>query len=512
MPLLGKLIKKSIDVANDLFEEDKNPVEAQAEVLKNLLETAKNTDFGKRYQFIEILKSEDLSKSFRVSIPCFDYDRMFGEWWHKTVEGIPDVTWPGSPEYFALSSGTTGSESKRIPVTNEMIEAIRSTGVKQVMSLSDYDLPDEFFQKGILMLGSSTELEERDGHLEGEISGISASNIPFWFKGYYKPGDEISKIQDWDERVQRIAEQAPNWDIGALSGIPSWIELMLKKVIEYNNLKNIHEIWPSLSVFTTGGVPFEPHKESFEKLLDHPLLYLDTYLASEGFIALQVSPNEDMSMQLAYDIGIYFEFIPFQPEYFDENGAPVDDAPALSLAQVEEGNEYAMLISTVSGAWRYSIGDTIKFTNKEKAEIKITGRTKFFLNVVGSQLSVNKMTDAIQKLEEEFDVSISEFTVAAVKYDGEFYHQWVIGTDKASLLNEEALAEKLDEALKAANKNYGVARSKALKGVKAKLVASESFYDWAEQTKKKGGQIKIPQMMKESEMKAFLDFLKSNVG
>ncbi|KYG84610.1 GH3 auxin-responsive promoter [Roseivirga seohaensis] len=507
MPLLGKLIKKSIDVANDLFEEDKNPVEAQTEVLKNLLESAKNTDFGKRYQFNEILKSEDLAKSFRVSVPCFDYHRMFGEWWNKTVEGIPDVTWPGSPEYFALSSGTTGSKSKRIPVTKEMIEAIRSTGIKQVMSLSDYDLPDEFFQKGILMLGSSTELEERDGHLEGEISGISASNIPFWFKGYYKPGEEIAKIQDWDERVQRIAEQAPNWDIGALSGIPSWIELMLKKVIEHNNLKNIHEIWPSLSVFTTGGVPFEPHQESFEKLLDHPLLYLDTYLASEGFIALQVRPNEDMSMQLAYDGGIYFEFIPFQPEYFDENGAPYEDAPALSLAQVEEGNEYAMLISTVSGAWRYSIGDTIKFTNKERAEIKITGRTKFFLNVVGSQLSVNKMTDAIQKLEEEYKISISEFTVAAVKHEGEFYHQWIIGSENENNIDEESLANSLDKALKSANKNYGVARSKALKGVKLKLVNPEIFYDWAEQTKKKGGQIKIPQMMSESEMKAFLEFI-----
>ena len=510
MPLLGKLIKKSIDVANEIFEEDKNPIEAQAEVLKNLLEKAKDTDFGKRYQFNEILKSEDLTKSFRVSIPCFDYDRMFGEWWHKTVEGIPDVTWPGRSEYFALSSGTTGAESKRIPVTNEMIEAIRATGLKQVMSLSGYDLPDEFFQKGILMLGSSTELEEKEGHFEGEISGISASNIPFWFKGYYKPGEEIAKIQDWNERVQRIAEQAPDWDIGALSGIPSWIELMLKKVIEHNNLKNIHEIWPSLSVFTTGGVPFEPHEESFEKLLDHPLLYLDTYLASEGFIALQVNPNEDMSMQLAYDGGIYFEFIPFQPEYFDDKGAPLEDAPALSLAQVEEGNEYAMLISTVSGAWRYSIGDTVKFTNKEKAEIKITGRTKFFLNVVGSQLSVNKMTDAIHKLEEEFDASISEFTVAAVKYDGDFYHQWVIGTEEGSNLKEEALAKALDDALKAANKNYGVARSKALKGVKVKLIAPEVFYDWAEQTKKKGGQIKIPQMMGESEMKGFLKFISSN--
>ena len=511
MPLFGKLIKKSIDVASNLFEEEKNPVEAQEEVLIKLLETAKNTQFGQRYQFEEILNSEDVPKAFRSSIPCFDYHRMLEEWWHKTVEGIPDVAWPGSPEYFALSSGTTGSQSKRIPVTNDMIETIRNTGMKQVMSLSEYELPDEFFEKGILMLGSSTELEERDGHLEGEISGISASNIPFWFKGYYKPGEEISKIEDWDQRVQTIAEKAPEWDIGALSGIPSWIELMLKKVIEHNNLKNIHEIWPSLSVFTTGGVPFEPHRESFEKLLEKPLLYLDTYLASEGFIALQIRDNEDMSMQLAFDEGIYFEFVPFHPEYFDEGGAPLEDVPTLNLAEVEEGNEYAMLISTVSGAWRYSIGDTVKFTNKERAEIKITGRTKFFLNVVGSQLSVNKMTDAINQIEEEFDISISEFTVAAVKFDGEFYHQWVLGTEDTAP-DEEVVANKLDEFLKAANKNYGVARSKALKGVKTKIIHPETFYNWAEQTKKKGGQIKIPQMMDEKGMKAYLDFIESDLG
>lgn len=512
MPLLGKIIKKTIDVASDLFEDGEKPIEAQQKVLKNLLEKAKNTQFGKRYQFDHILESNNVAKAFRSAVPCFDYDKMYEEWWHKTVEGIPDVSWPGHPEYFALSSGTTASESKRIPVTAEMIETIRNTGIRQIMSLSAYDLPDGFFEKKILMLGSSTDLEQRDNHLEGEISGISASNIPFWFRGYYKPGEEIAAIDDWDERVQRIAEKAPEWDIGALSGIPTWIELMLKRVIEHNKIKHIHEIWPTLSVYTTGGVPFEPHRTGFEKLLGQPLLYLDTYLASEGFIALQVRPNDDMAMQLACNGGIYFEFIPFEEQHFNAHGAPLEDAPSLSLAEAEEGKEYALLISTVSGAWRYSIGDTVKLTNKERAEIKITGRTKFFLNVVGSQLSMTKMNDAIRALEEAYNLDIAEHTVAAVQYNDEFYHQWILGTDSPETSMEEELAQKLDELLKAANKNYGVARSKALKGVKVKLVDKNLFYDWSERNKKKGGQVKVAQMMDEEEMKNFIQFINQNVN
>lgn len=509
MPLLGKIVKTTIGIVSEFTNDEKDPVEEQKKILQMLLEKAKDTEFGKHYDFQSILESEDLAEAFRNKVPCYDYERIKDQWWHKTIDGTPDVTWPGNPDYFALSSGTTGSESKRIPVTDDMITAIRNTGVKQVLSLSKYGLPDEFFEKEIMMLGSSTDLTEREGHLEGEISGISASNIPFWFKGYYKPGEDIAAIDDWDDRIQHIAEKAKDWDIGALSGIPTWIEMMLKKVVEYNNLNHIHEIWPSLAVYTSGGVPFEPHRESLEKLLGQPLLYLDTYLASEGFIALQLRDNEDMAMQLAFDEGIYFEFIPFDEQYFDDSGSPLKDAPSVSIGEVEEGKEYAMIISTVSGAWRYSIGDTIQFTDKSKAEIKITGRTKFFLNVVGSQLSVNKMDDALRALEEEYNINLPEFTVAAIKIDGEFHHQWILGTDDPDQVDGEKLAKKLDELLIDANKNYGVARKKALKGVHVKLIDKEVFYDWSEENKKKGGQIKVARVVDEEEMLEFLEFTRS---
>ncbi|GAA4243262.1 GH3 family domain-containing protein [Winogradskyella damuponensis] len=493
MAILGNIIKGVIEL-KDTFTSEVIHKEAQEKMLKELLETAKSTQFGKFYDFESILETSNTQQSFAKHVPYFDYNKINKKWWHKYHEGESNITWPGKPSYFALSSGTTGKTSKRIPVTDAMIDAIRNAGIKQVFALKNFDLPADFFEKEIMMLGSSTDLEENNDHLEGEISGISASNIPSWFRGYYKPGEEISQIEDWDERVQRIAERAKDWDIGALSGIPSWIELMLQKVIDYHNLNNIHEIWPNLQVYTSGGVAFGPYEKSFNALLGKPITVIDTYLASEGYIATQVRP-ETVAMQLNTDNGIYFEFVPFKPEYINEDGSLKDEAPALTLDQVELNQDYVLIISTVSGAWRYLIGDTIEFTNIERAEIKITGRTKFFLNTVGSQLSVNKMDAAMRELEEEFDTTIPEYTICAKRGDDdEFYHYWYLGSDVKGVDNF-TIAEALDESLKSANKNYKVARSKALKGVKVKVISPNRFYDWNERNKKKGGQVKMERVM-----------------
>ncbi|WP_283641596.1 GH3 family domain-containing protein, partial [Mesonia mobilis] len=334
MAIIGSLIKGAIDVAGNFVSHSKH-IENQQKVLKNLLEKAKDTAFGKYYGFQQILEADDIAKAFQEKVPYFDYHQMQEQWWYKLHEGLEDITWPGNPSYYALSSGTTGKTSKRIPVTDEMIESIRNAGIKQVTALSNFDMPSDFFEKEIMMLGSSTNLQERDGHLEGEISGISASNIPFWFQGYYKPGKEIAQIDDWDERVKHIAENAKNWDIGALSGIPSWMELMLKEVIDYHNVKNIHEVWPNLQVYTSGGVAFEPYEKSFQALMGKPITVIDTYLASEGFLACQMRP-ETSSMELVTDNGVYFEFVPFEPDYINPDGSLKQDAPVKTLAEVEK--------------------------------------------------------------------------------------------------------------------------------------------------------------------------------
>lgn len=508
MAILGSIIKTAIDLRGALVSED-SPIESQKEVLIHLLEKAKDTAFGKYYGFSKILEAEDVRKTFSEKVPYFDYHEMEAEWWSKTQEGIEDISWPGKPTYFARSSGTTGKTSKRIPVTDDMVEAIRTTGIKQVGALANFDVPSDFYEKEIMMLGSSTNLEEQDQFLEGEISGISASNIPFWFRGFYKPGEEIALMEDWDEKVETIAKRAREWDIGALSGIPSWMELMLKKVIEYHGVETIHDIWPNLQAYTTGGVAFQPYEKSFNQLLSHPIIIIDTYLASEGFLAFQNRPDTT-SMKLVTDNGIYFEFVPFKPDYINDDGSLSQDAPSLTLAEVEVDTDYVLIISTVSGAWRYLIGDTIAFTDVEKAEIKITGRTKFFLNVVGSQLSVNKMENALREMEEKFDIKIPEFTIAAVKIDGEFHHHWYLGTE--AKINTDELAKALDEALKEANKNYSVARSKALKGVKVSLVDPNMFHEWNAKNKKKGGQVKMEKVMDEEKFAEWEKFVKEETS
>jgi hypothetical protein len=256
-------------------------------------------------------------------------------------------------------------------------------------------------------------------------------------------------------------------------------------------------------------VAFQPYEKSFDQLLSRPLIVIDTYLASEGFLAFQNRPDT-MAMKLVTDNGIYFEFVPFKPDYIMEDGSLSQDAPALTLDEVKPDTDYVLIISTVSGAWRYIIGDTVAFTDVERAEIKITGRTKFFLNVVGSQLSVNKMEVALREMEEKFDIKIPEFTLAAVKFNDEFFHHWYLGTETE--IEPKQIAEALDKALKEANKNYEIARSKALKGVKVTTVNPGVFQEWSAKNKKKGGQVKMEKVMDKEKFADWEAFVKSQTG
>lgn len=502
MALLGGVIKKAINL-NGFISREPNPQKAQKAVLLQLLKKAKLTAFGMKYKFSLILESPDPISAFQENVPVFDYDGLYNEWWHYLLKGHQNITWPGGQKYFALSSGTT-SNKKYIPVTVDMINAIKKSGMQQVLCLKNFDLPNDFFEKQILMLGSSTDLIEQEDHFEGEISGISAANIPAWFSKFYKPGSAIASIPNWDEKVKRIAEEAPGWDIGSISGIPSWVELMLKKIITHNNLNNIHDIWPNLQVYTSGGVAFEPYRNSMEKLLARPLIYLDTYLASEGYLATQKRPDTN-SMALIVDNGIFFEFVPFIEENIDDEGRVKPGVEVLTLEQAAENKEYVLLISTVSGAWRYMIGDTVIITDKKRPEIQISGRTKHYLNVVGEQLSVQKMNMAIQKLENTFDMEIVEF-VAATVFDNEQYKmKWIIGTNRE--IDAVKAAEIIDTELCDNNKNYKVARTKALKAVEVEAIRVEKFYNWSEQYKKLGGQAKIPRVMKEDAFNEFREYV-----
>ncbi|MCW3113222.1 MAG: auxin-responsive promoter [Segetibacter sp.] len=502
MALLGGVIKKAIGL-NGLISSEPDPHKAQKKVLLQLLKKARLTAFGLKYKFSEILNSDDPISTFQERVPAHDYDAINDEWWHYLLKGHQNVTWPGGQKYFALSSGTT-SNKKYIPVTGDMINAIKKSGMQQVLSLKNFDLPNDFFEKQILMLGSSTSLIEAEDHFEGEISGISAANIPGWFSKFYKPGAEIASIENWDEKVKRIAEEAPGWDIGSISGIPSWVELMLKEIISHNNLNTIHDIWPNLHVYTSGGVAFEPYRNSMEKLLARPLVYIDTYLASEGYLATQKRPDTN-SMALIVNNGIFFEFVPFVPENIDNEGRVKPGVKALTLEQAQENTEYVLLISTVSGAWRYMIGDTVVITDKKRSEIQISGRTKHYLNVVGEQLSVQKMNMAIEKLEHSFDIEITEFIASTVFENDQFKMKFIIGTDKE--IDTTKASELIDAELCENNKNYKVARTKALKGVEVEAIPVERIYSWSEEFKKLGGQAKIPRVMKEKDFNEFREYV-----
>jgi hypothetical protein len=494
MAVVGALLNNVVRKKNANFKRKQSVGEAaQLKTLKKLLTRASETQFGKAYGFEEILTAPDLFKEFQLKIPIYNYEKIFHEWWYKLLTGEQkNVCWPGKVKYFGLTSGTSNDSSKRVPLTHDMIRAIRKIGIRQLLALSDYHLPPRFYEKSALMLGGSTSLTKMQTYFEGDLSGILAGRLPFWFNSFYKPGKPIAKEKDWATKIEKMVVQAPNWDIGGISGVPAWVQILIQKIIERYNLKNIHEIWPNFKVFAHGGVSFEPYKKSFSKLLGEEVIYLETYLASEGFLAFQ--SEKDSDMQLVLDNGIFFEFIPFDSRNFGPDGMVVDDPEVLILNEIEEGREYALLISTCAGAWRYLIGDTVRFTDKLKAKIVITGRTKHFLSLCGEHLSVDNMSRGIQMVSEEMGIDIKEFTVSGIEYKGLFAHKWYLGIECEGVKCEE-VKEKLDKALMLLNDDYAVERQAALNGIFVELVPNQVFYDFLKFKGKEGGQHKFPRVL-----------------
>ncbi len=507
MPILGSIIKTAVDFKgkNPKAEKKKfNPIKAQEKVLKKLLRKAQFTSFGEHYGFTEILKANNVLIDFREKVPSHAYNDIFSKWWYRQLNGEHYVTWPGKVKYFALSSGTSEASSKYIPVTSDMLRAIKKVSSRQVYSLAGYDFPNEFYERGILMLGGSTHLQFNGTYYEGDLSGITTGNIPFWFQHFYKPGKRISKERDWTTKLDEIVKKAKDWDIGVICGVPAWIQILLYKIIEHYNVKTIHDIWPNLSIYVHGGVSFSPYIKSFEKLLSHKLTYIETYLSSEGFIAYQCRPDTN-AMQLVMDNGIFYEFISFNDSNFDQKGNMVEFPKTIVLDQVEENKEYALLLSTCSGAWRYLIGDTIKFTSKQRNEIIITGRTKHFLNLCGEHLSQENMNRAVKMLEDEFNIEINEFSVSGIKYGKMFAHKWYLGIDCD--FDPELAKDKIDSYLKVLNDDYRVERIEAIKDVIVEIIPTQYFYEWMKDLGKEGGQNKFPRVLRGEHFDKWEEFL-----
>ena len=461
--------------------------------------------FGQNYNFTNMVNSRNFVNKFRATVPVHDYNSIYAQWWNKALHHQENVCWPGQVKYFALSSGTSESSSKHIPVTREMVKAIQRTSIRQIISLGGYQgLPDDIFSKGILMLGGSTHLNQKGSYFEGDLSGITASKIPFWFQHFYKPGKKIAQETDWSAKLEEIVETAPQWDIGILVGVPAWCQLLLEKIIERYQLKNIHELWPNLTIYVHGGVSFEPYRKSFDSLVAKPLTCIETYLASEGFIAYQ-DEQDNRSMKLVTNNGLFFEFVPFNEENFNGDGELVRKPKTLLIDEVKVDEEYALLLSTCAGAWRYLIGDVVKFTNVEKAEIIISGRTKHYLSLCGEHLSVDNMNKAIEMVSDELDIRINEFTVAGVKHGSMFAHKWFIGTDDH--VSDVELKFLIDSKLKMLNDDYRVERTSALKDISIEILPHQVFLSWMESKGKIGNQNKFPRVMKNHQLEEWEQFV-----
>jgi hypothetical protein len=486
-----------------------NAYRQQLRTLKKLLSKAEQTEYGIAHNFTNVIKSKTVYRSYKQLVPIMDYSKMH-DWWQKAYNGSENVTWPGKIDFFALSSGTSEGSSKYIPVSEDMIKSITKASLRQIISIAKTDIPKDYLAKDYLIIGGSTSLyfNDQGDTYAGDLSGITSSNVPGWFDRFSKPSPDIRSEKSWQNKIDRMVEEAPNWDVVAIAGVPAWIQILFENIIEKYRLKNIHDIWPNFSVYIWGGVAIEPYRKSLNALLEHPIMYFETYLASEGFVAYQAKKDVD-GMRLNFKNGMFYEFIPFNEDNFDENNDVRPNAESLNLRQVKKDQDYAILLTTCSGAWRYLIGDTIRFTDIESCEIKITGRTKHFLSVCGEHLSVDNMNTAITQLSDFIGEPINEYTVKGLSKNKSHSHQWYIACDKLGL-NEKEIANKLDEYLCQTNDDYATERKHALKEVKVKILTLDIFISWMQEQGKFGSQNKFPRVLSNSKYDEWVNFLESH--
>ena len=479
----------------------------QKKTLSKLLKKAESTVFGKVHNFNEIISSDNLLKDYQEAAQIGDYLMML-PWWSRGRMGEENVTWPGIIKNYAVSSGTSDGSSKYIPVSSQMLKNIRRASIRQVLSIVQTDVPKDHIAKKWLMIGGSTELEYNGVYYSGDLSGITTGSVPIIFQRLSKPGFQIRKEKDWVEKIAKMTNEASSWDVGLIAGVPAWVKMLMESIIEKYQVENIHEIWPNFEAYIHGGVALNPYRKSLDGFLGRPIKYFETYLASEGFIAYQTRLENNGGMRLLLRNGIYYEFIPFNSSNFSESGDLLAGVQSLTLSQVNDKEEYALIISTCSGAWRYMIGDTIKFTNLERCEIKITGRTKHFISLCGEHLSLDNMNKAIEILSEEYDVAFEEFTICGVPYQGFFAHEWFISCDDEKLYSQiKEIRDKLDLTLKILNDDYRVERSAALKSVLVNLVPSRKFYEWLKLNGKLGAQVKFPRVLKKDMLESWRSHL-----
>jgi hypothetical protein len=465
----------------------KYPGEVQQECFTYLIDRAINTKWGKSHHFCDILTVSD----FQRSVPIQTYDDI-KPYVDQIREGETNLLWPGDIKWFAKSSGTTTDKSKYLPVSKESLEKCHFRGGRDILAIytNNYSESKLFSGKGLTLGGSHKIDNFNNQSYYGDLSAILIENLPFWTEFIRTPSQEVALLDKWEIKLDRITKETIKENVTSLAGVPSWNLVMIKHLLSYTGKSNLLEVWPNLELFIHGGVSFTPYKEQFQNLIPSKNMhYLEAYNASEGFFAIQDNPAYD-DMLLMLDYGIFYEFMPL--EMLNENNPRV-----LTIDQVETGKNYALIISTNSGLWRYLIGDTVTFTSTYPHKIKISGRTKHFINVFGEEVIIDNADKALMDACIKTGSQVVDYTVGPVfmSKSEKGRHEWIIEFELPPK-NLEEFCYHLDTALMNVNSDYEAKRYNNITLDKPliNIAPKGTFYKWMAKKGKLGGQNKVPRL------------------
>ncbi|RXG14072.1 GH3 auxin-responsive promoter [Leeuwenhoekiella aestuarii] len=470
----------------------KYPHDVQNELLLKLVQKAKNTEIGKKNGFKDIRSYKD----FAEQVPVSNYEAS-----HDLIErarrGENNIFWPSPVKLFAQSSGTTNAKSKYIPVSPESLEDCHYAASKDLLCTYLNNNPDsQLFTGKSLRLGGSKRLYESNGTSYGDLSAILIDNMPFWAEFSSTPGNEVSLMSDWEVKMQAIVQETIQEKVTSLAGVPSWMLVLLNNTLETTGKDHLFEIWPNLEVYFHGGVSFEPYRDQYRKILPrHNFKYYEIYNASEGFFAIQ-DKNGSSDLLLMLDYGIFYEFIPM-----NSYGQP--DQKIIPLCEVEKGKNYAIVITTNSGLWRYRVGDTVRFTSINPYRIRVSGRTKHHINAFGEELIIENAEQALKKATALTNSEIVDYTAAPIFMHGKEKgaHEWFIEF-KELPADKEEFDRLFDKALQEINSDYEAKRKNnmTLNPPTIHYARTNLFYDWLKSKNKLGGQHKVPRLSNSREL------------